>query len=293
MSKDLFKTLDWIIANPNPELDFAINTNLSVPDKLWDRFVEKISIIKSGGYVKKLTIFTSIEGWEERAVYTRNGLDFKLLQKRYEQLCSLGNIRTVIMAAFNVLSITSFGKMLEWHLELKKKYNSNNSILKAEMESGFKLMKGLSSEERFAHSNDHVASVGLDIPYLRHPTVLDAQICSDQMVEDHLIPLMDYMAENTIDNTWSAHQGFETYEMEKLRRIVLHRIFFKRKMNPSRKDIDIQRAGFYDFVNDLDKRNGTNFLEVYPEMAEFYNLCKSTKETLKQEHDKEAHDEKD
>ena len=293
MSKELFKTLDWIIENPNTELDFAINTNLSVPDKLWDRFVEKISIIKSGGYVKKLTIFTSIEGWEERAVYTRNGLDFDLLKKRYEQLCSLGNIRTVIMAAFNVLSITSFGKMLEWHLELKKKYNSNNSILKAEMESGFKLMKGLSSEERFAHSNDHVASVGLDIPYLRHPTVLDAQICSDQMVEDHLIPLMDYMAENTTDNKWSAHQGFETYEMEKLRRIVLHRIFYKRKMNPSRKDIDIQRAGFYDFVNDLDKRNGTNFLEVYPEMEEFYNLCKSTKETLKQEHDKEAQDEKD
>ena len=154
-------------------------------------------------------------------------------------------------------------------------------------------MKGRSSEERFTHSNDHVASVGLDIPYLRHPTVLDAQICSDQMVEDHLIPLMDYMAENTIDNTWSTHQGFETYEMEKLRRIVLHRLFFKKKMDPSRRDIDIQRAGFYDFVNDLDKRNGTNFLEVYPEMEEFYNLCKSTKETLKQEHDKEAHDEKD
>lgn len=280
MSKELFRTLDWIIENPNTELDFAINTNLSVPDKLWDRFVEKISIIKSGGYVKKLTIFTSIEGWEERAVYTRNGLDFKLLQVRYEQLCAMGNVRAVIMAAFNLLSITSFGKMLEWQLALKKKYNSNPGIVQTEINSGFQLMKGRSAEERYNHSKDHADAVGLDIPYLRHPTVLDAQICSDQMVEDHLLPLMHYMAENTIDNQWSTHQGFETYEMEKLRRIVMHRLHFKKKTNPSRQDIDTQRAGFYDFVNDLDKRNGTNFLEVYPEMTKFYELCKKTKQTL-------------
>tara|TARA_R110000782_G_scaffold127743_3_gene219339 strand:- start:1069 stop:2628 length:1560 start_codon:yes stop_codon:yes gene_type:complete len=288
MSKDLFKTLDWIIANPNPELDFAINTNLAVPEKLWNLFIEKITIIKSGGYVKKITVFSSIEGWGERAEYTRNGMDFKLLQVRYEQLCAIGNIRAVIMAAFNLLSITSFGKMLEWHLGLKKKYNSNNGILTAEIESGFALMTGSCAEERYNNSKDHFASAGIDIPYLRHPTVLDAQICSDEMVDDHLIPLMNYMAENTIDNSWSRHQGFEIYEMEKLRRIVVHRLYYKKKSDPSRLDIDIQRSGFYDFVNDLDKRNGTNFVEVFPEMTKFYELCKDTKKTLEQKHKEET-----
>ena len=149
-------------------------------------------------------------------------------------------------------------------------------------------MTGSCAEERYNNSKDHFASAGIDIPYLRHPTVLDAQICSDEMVDDHLIPLMNYMAENTIDNSWSRHQGFEIYEMEKLRRIVVHRLYYKKKSDPSRLDIDIQRSGFYDFVNDLDKRNGTNFVEVFPEMTKFYELCKDTKKTLEQKHKEET-----
>jgi len=291
MAKETFKTLDWIIANPNPELDFAINTNLSVPDKLWDKFVEKVKIITSNDCVKKLTIFTSIEGWGKRAEYMRNGMDTELLKQRYEQICAMGNVRAVVMAAFNILSISSFKEVLEWQLSLKRKYNSNNSLLATEVKSGFQLIEGLSVEERNKRSGNHHVTVGIDIPYLRHPDLLDAQLCSHQLVEDFMVPMMHYMAQNTIDNIWCMHQGFETYEMEKMRRIVLHRLHFNKKsQNPTdmdREDINIKRAGFYDFVNSLDKRNGTNFLEVFPEYEEFYNLCKEAKQQLVESKDEE------
>jgi hypothetical protein len=35
------------------------------------------------------------------------------------------------------------------------------------------------------------------------------------------------------------------------------------------------RFNFYKFVNEHDKRRGTNFLETFPEYKEFYDSCKN------------------
>ena len=45
MSQDTWKVLDFILEqeNPNRELNLAINSNLGVPDKLIDRFIEKVA----------------------------------------------------------------------------------------------------------------------------------------------------------------------------------------------------------------------------------------------------------
>jgi organic radical activating enzyme len=62
MSKDTWGVLDYIIENPNPnrELNLAINSNLGVPDKLIDRFIEKVSRICDENRVKEFVIFTSV-----------------------------------------------------------------------------------------------------------------------------------------------------------------------------------------------------------------------------------------
>jgi hypothetical protein len=41
------------------------------------------------------------------------------------------------------------------------------------------------------------------------------------------------------------------------------------------------RAELYDFLNVKDSRDGTNFLETFPEMAEFYEECRLAKEIVK------------
>ena len=110
---------------------------------------------------------------------------------------------------------------------------------------------------------------------------LDAQICSHDMVEQYLIPALRFMAENTANPTWIDHQGFETWEVEKLKRIVNDRIYYNRKNDPEREghiDIVKRRYKLYDFINVMDTRRDISFLETFPEMKDFYNKCSDAKE---------------
>ena len=66
MSQDTWKVLDFILEqeNPNRELNLVkINSNLGVPDKLIDRFIEKVQRICDEGRVKEFVIFTSVDTW--------------------------------------------------------------------------------------------------------------------------------------------------------------------------------------------------------------------------------------
>lgn len=280
MSKETFRSMDWFIDNPNPNLEFSINTNLSVPDKLWNKFVEKLKILNDGTKVAKITVYTSVEGWGAAAEYARTGLDFELFKARFEELANIGNVRCVIMSAFNIFSVTTYKQLLEWVYELKCKHNTNIGAIGMERETGYSLASP-SLQDR-ADKNPTLARsyvVGLDIPYLRSPTMLDAHHMSHDLVEKYLIPCLDYMASHAAWDSWSNHQGFERHEVEKLRRIVVHRLYHNRKNDPTDNRFDTlqQRAMFYDFVNENDRRRGTNFLTTFPEMEEFYNICRNAK----------------
>ena len=56
LSSHTFKVLDYIIANPNPNIQLAINSNMCVPDKLIDRFISKIKHIVSNPLFDKYVI---------------------------------------------------------------------------------------------------------------------------------------------------------------------------------------------------------------------------------------------
>ena len=66
MSKDTWKVLDYIIQekNPNKNLSLKINSNLGIPDKLVDRFIEKINRITEEDKVREFIIFTSVDSGE-------------------------------------------------------------------------------------------------------------------------------------------------------------------------------------------------------------------------------------
>ena len=77
LSKETFRTLDWIIANPNPDLELAINTNLGVSDETLKEFLEKCNYIVENNLVKSLKIFTSCDTHGEQAEYIRKGLNYR------------------------------------------------------------------------------------------------------------------------------------------------------------------------------------------------------------------------
>jgi len=283
LSKETFKSMQWLIDNPNLDLEFSINSNLCVPNKLWDKFIDKIVDMNDSKCVRKITIFTSVEGWGEKANYARTGMDFNLFKDRVEQLVDMDNIRVVVMSAFNIFSITSFQKVLEWIHALKLKGNPNSNLALLERVTGFRADKNMDYASFEQTNPSHLALVGIDIPYLRFPKYLDAHFCTHELLEDYLLPTLSYMSDKTVNDQWNHPGGFESNEFEKLKRIVMHRVYYNKKSSPDREsgdDIRTGRAGFYDFVNTMDKRRNTNFLITFPEMADFYADCKRCKEEL-------------
>jgi hypothetical protein len=285
LAKETFRSMDWFIENPNRELEFSINSNLGAPDALWNQFIEKVKIIANGNYVKKFTVFTSVDGWGKRAEYIRPGLNFEVFKQRYEQLLQINNVRATIMCTFNILSVTSIKELFKWQVELKRKYNNNNQGADWENELGFKFSDvGDSFTERKNKNPDHFATVGLDTPYLRSPAFLDAQYITDDIIQQYLLPAMNYVAENTATHSWNSHQGFEDYELEKFKRICLQIMGQATRNRTMGNSVDtiVNRAKLYEFVNEIDRRHGTDFLDTFPELEEFYKLCKKMNDEVRE-----------
>jgi hypothetical protein len=55
-------------------------------------------------------------------------------------------------------------------------------------------------------------------------------------------------------------------KIQRLKSYMTNKTFTEEQLSTYRKDFVI-------FVDEHDKRRGTNFLETYPELKEFYELC--------------------
>tara|TARA_Y100000034_G_C6833753_1_gene376603 strand:- start:589 stop:1233 length:645 start_codon:yes stop_codon:yes gene_type:complete len=140
---------------------------------------------------------------------------------------------------FNILSASSIKEYVEFIFNLRVKYNEFRDR----------------------------QMVWFDLPILEYPNWLTIDI----LTEDFLQYMWDaeyYMKENSVEKT-SPLIGFDDFEIEKLQRIIRHiedKVYEKN-------DFSLQRKNFKLYIDQLDKRRNTNFLKVFPEYKEFYNLC--------------------
>jgi hypothetical protein len=252
MSKDTWAVLDYIIEQeiPNKNLSLAINSNLGVPDKLIDRFIDKINKITEEDRVKDFVIFTSCDTKGVQAEYIRNGLVYnqfidnvnKILEK-----CPRVNI--TFMTTYNALSVPNFNGLITDIYDIK-----------------------------FAHkSNDRYwpNSVLLDSSYLRHP---QHQAVKTLMADDthdwgvdilNQAKLMDFLATPYAAKT---EAGYGDMEIAKVKRIYDWYISDEEDWLK-----DMRRYNFYQFFSNHDRRRGTDFLKTFPEFENFWNICKNTK----------------
>jgi hypothetical protein len=247
LSKETFRTLDWIIENPNPELDLAINTNLGCSQELLDEFFDKCNQIKTGNKVKRLQIFTSCDTWGEQAEYIRPGLDYK---KWYYNLWNLSlrypELDITIMCTFNLLSIPTFKRFLNDVLSIRK------SATVIDKPNG-------------------IRGINLDFPYLRHPRYLSALIADKNMI--HILEeTVGWAANNAAKfDEFDYHDGFYPHEIDNLIRLVN----IVKAEDENTIDNIIARRDFYLFVGQHDQRNNLNFLQTFPTYENFYNRCKA------------------
>jgi organic radical activating enzyme len=282
MSKHTFKVMEYLLANPNPNLDFAVNSNACVPDKLWRKFTALSKQLTDTNSVKNMTLFVSAEATDSQCEYSRHGMDWKLFKENIEYfLDNTDNSRVTFMSAFNVFSITSFKKLLEYVLFLKQSYNVNGLVQWFE-ECGLDVSATHNSRKAPLHigrPDKKVSRVGIDIPYVRHPEFLDANIITLALVQDYLFPAVEFMYANTTASGWNDLMGFEPDESLKLRRILIDILkTIKDQRNPdnttTNQSISLKRVNFLKFVQEYDSRRNLNFLETFPEMAEFFGICK-------------------
>ena len=184
MSKDTFKVLDYIIENPNPNLELAMNSNCVLPDKLFDKFLEKIKIIQDNKCVKRFTLFTSAEAYGKKAEYIRNGMDYEVwLDNCHKYLAEVPTAHFSVMSTYNALSITSYTEFLKDILIMKLKYHGEGR------------------------------SISVDIPYLDNPKWMSVRILPTDYIP-MLLKQVEYMKSNHCDG-----RGFQEWEIAKLERI--------------------------------------------------------------------------
>jgi hypothetical protein len=231
LAKDTFRVLDYIIANPNPNLELGINSNLCVPDELFDKFIEKLEIIVSGKFIKRVLVFTSSEAHGSQAEYIRHGMDYSKWLNNIDMLFKrVPEVFVTIMSTYNILSIPSYKLFLKDLLYIKQKYN-----------------------------RAHFGGLLLDIPYLRYPSHQTAFIATPE-----LRPLIHEQIEfmkthgNTPDNP-----GFLEQEINGLVRLC--DVLDSDKTNQT-----INRQDFVKFVDEHDRRRGTNFVNTFPELVKTY-----------------------
>ena len=303
MSKHTFKLLEEIRDNPTPDMELSINTNGNAPAKNWNRFLDIITDICNNNKVKKFTIFISCEGWGQRSEYSRDGMDFEQFRKNVESfLRSTHNTRLVFMSAFNLFAVTNFMPFLKYVLQLKREFNFNGLLHWMEEKTNGQStnvlkkynwelddvvndsledrpVRSLTDRKKLAGKNPN-ERVHIDIAYVRYPDFLDiGVVATNELLINYLIPALDFMFKNNGNTDWTMFQGFTEQEIAKLKRIVEALAWDLDKAEPGfLKRAKLSRARFYSFVNEYDKRRNKNFLESFPEMQNFYNLCKQEHE---------------
>ena len=141
------------------------------------------------------------------------------------------------MCTYNALSVTSFTDFLK---------------------TIYKKRKELIIDE---NHNDY-PQLMVSIPYLRHPEFLSIKMLDDSF-EKYIAESVSYMRNHLEDDQTS---GFVGSEMEMMSRILN---WFQVKNN-----VPIDRIDFVKYVNEYDRRKGTNFLKTFPEYVKFYERCK-------------------
>jgi hypothetical protein len=241
MDRNTYRVFDYVLAMPNPELHLDVTSNFSVEDALMDRYL---------GYVKQLCS-TQIEhfmqyvsldtGNAAHAEYIRHGLNFNRVTDNVNRFLTdipYRNSLTFIIT-MNNLSVLGLQQQLDWILSLRKQHSTTYQ------------------------------RVWFDTPLLRTPSWQSLQILPEVYVQQ-LERVADWMELN-LERPEKPFQGFKDYEVQRMRRDI---DWMREGQQLDPVYIRQQRADFYRFFNEHDKRRKTDFWATFPQMKEFWDECR-------------------
>lgn len=109
--------------------------------------------------------------------------------------------------------------------------------------------------------------VRFDTPYLKEPLQYDMHLLPKEEFLPYFDKILKFIDDNRIEGDVTK---FSDLEYERFRRV---RDYYANEHYPEEK-LKEGRIDFYRWFTQYDKRRGVNFIETFPEMENFWNLCK-------------------
>ncbi len=241
LTDECYQVLEYIQEHweENPGLSFGINTNLGMSDSQFERFMSIAEDLSNNSKVREFVIYTSIESMGKQAEYVRYGLNTEKFWYRVEEILKrLPKVTLTIMATYNILSIFSFDELIDKVYDLKVRYHGNNG------------------DQRI-----YGTAVMLDTTFIRWPDMLSPKLATEEQRE--LIRKSGEKIESlrivSTPGTWPA--GFCEIEIEKVKRIY---DYVQNDHEPF--DRDLKKEQLKALLKEADRRRGTNYREVFPEL---------------------------
>jgi hypothetical protein len=229
LSNNVFKVLEWIDEHPRPDMEFAINSNMCIPERNLNKFVEGCKKLKAENKIGQLILFTSVDTWGPQAEWIRNGFSMEKWESNLDlYLTQVPGTGIGIMITFCFLSIPNFKLLLDKILELRKRYPRR---------------------------------IYFDTPYLIEPPHLSSLIADDKMIV-HLNDTLAYMGTLVKDNDTFSFSSTEYAKLERVIRWIEHNRY-------QGDELAINRQDFVSFIEEHDLRRGTDFNKAFPELQYF------------------------
>jgi hypothetical protein len=236
LDRNTYRVFDYVLENPSAKLHLNVTSNFSVDEKSWQKYLAYVKQL-CDGRIEHFMQYVSLDAWGAQAEYIRHGLDFDLLWNRVDQfLTEIPSYNSLtFIVTMNNLSVSSLDQLLAGILELRKKHSTTYQ------------------------------RVWFDTPVLREPAWQSLQTLGESYAA-RLDTVKDYMAAHQ-ETPEDPFKGFKDYEVSRLDRDIA--------WMRSGQDLDQSRsqADFYRFFSEADRRHGTNFLQVFPEMRSWWAEC--------------------
>jgi organic radical activating enzyme len=240
LDKNTYRVFDYVLANPKPDLHLNVTSNFSVDEKTWQKYKSYVKELCEGEKIEHFMQYVSLDAWGSQAEYIRHGLDFNLLWDRVNQFLTEipGRNSVTFIITMNNLSVTGLSHLFAGILGLRKVYSTTYQ------------------------------RVWFDTPVLRQPAWQSLQILPESYVEQ-LEHLWAWMIRQ-IETEETRLQGFKDYEIARLDRDIA---WMRDGQQLSSDYVNQNKADFYRFFNEADRRHGTNFLKTFPEMTAWWQEC--------------------
>jgi hypothetical protein len=237
MDRNTYRVFDYVLAMPKPDLHLNVTSNFSVEPGLWVKYLDYVERLCATNIEHFMQYVSLDSGIREHAEYIRHGLSMGRIHTYVDEYLERvpGRNSLTFIITMNNLSVLGLQRLLEYILELRQ-----------------------------THSKTY-QKIWFDTPVLRQPAWQSLQILPESYAAT-LERTADWMELN-METPDDPFHGFKDFEVQRLRRDIAW------MREGQRLDHDQAQADFYRFFAEHDRRRGTDFLQTFPEMREWWKHC--------------------